>query len=167
MTNMHAAIHEEKLTEAYRLLIKMRDNCVKHADDQYDDPKREAKREALNIAMAAMGRSIPPRWIRVEERLPENDVPVLVSAKRKGWNGKEYSVVFTAFHTDGTTHTEDSRCDWNLEDTGLKYCEETDDYIIPEAWWEDVRYGEEFSKVYDTYVTHWMPLPEPPEVTKP
>ena len=104
-----------------------------------------------------------PRWIPVEERLPENDVPVLVSAKRKGWNGKEYNVVFTAFHTDGTTHTEDSGCDWNLEDTGLKYCEETDDYIIPEAWWEDVRYGEEFSKVYDTYVTHWMPLPEPPE----
>ena len=104
-----------------------------------------------------------PRWIPVEERMPENDVPVLVSAKRKGWNGKWYSVVFTAFHTDGTTHTEDSGCDWNLEDTGLKYCEETDDYIIPEAWWEDVRYGEEFSKVYDTSVTHWMPLPEQPK----
>lgn len=71
MTNMHAAIPEEKLTEAYRLLIEMRDNCVKHADDQYDDPKREAKYEALNIAMAAMGRSIPPRWISVEERLPD------------------------------------------------------------------------------------------------
>lgn len=105
-----------------------------------------------------------PRWISVEERLPENDVPVLVSAKRKAWNGKEYSVVFTAFHTDGTTHTEDSGYGWDLEGTGLKYCEETDDYIIPEAWWEDVRYGEEFSKVYDTTVTHWMPLPEPPEV---
>ena len=45
--------------------------CVKHADDQYDDPKREAKYEALNIAMNAMGRSIPSRWISVEERLPE------------------------------------------------------------------------------------------------
>ena len=45
--------------------------------------------------------------------------------------------------------------------------DETDDYIIPEAWWEDVRYAEEFSKVYDTTVTHWMPLPEPPkEVSK-
>ena len=100
-------------------------------------------------------------WIRVDERLPENDVPVLVSGKRKAWNGKKYNVVFTAFHTDGTTHTEDSGYGWDLEDTGLKYCEETDDYIIPEAWWEDVRYGEEFSKVYDTTVTHWMPLPEP------
>ena len=106
------------------------------------------------------------RWTSVEERLPENDVPVLVSAKRKRWDGKEYRIVFTAFHTDGTTHTEDSGYGWD-DCLGMRYCEETDDYIIPEAWWEDVRYGEEFSKVYDTTITHWMPLPEPPEVTKP
>jgi hypothetical protein len=92
MTNLHAAIPEEKLTEAYRLLLEMRDNCVKHADDQYDDPKRKAKYEALNIAMAAMGRSIPPRWISVEERLPEpkEDVALYircgdVSFIRTGW----------------------------------------------------------------------------------
>ena len=78
MNNMHSAIPEEKLTEAYRLLLEMRENCAKHADDQYDDPKREAKCEALNIAMAAMGRSIPSRWIPVEERLPESDDNVLV-----------------------------------------------------------------------------------------
>lgn len=108
-----------------------------------------------------------PRWISVEERLPENDVPVLVSAKRKAWNGKEYRIVFTAFHTDGTTHTEDSGYGWDYGNLGMQYCEETDDYIIPEAWWEDVRYGEEFSKVYDTTVTHWMPLPEPPKEATP
>lgn len=71
MTSMHSVIPAEKLTEAYRLLLKMRDNCVKHADDQYDDPEREAKYEALNIAITAMGRSILPRWISVEERLPK------------------------------------------------------------------------------------------------
>lgn len=81
MTNLHAVIPEEKLIEAYRLLLEMRDNCVKHADDQYDDPKREAKREALNIAMAAMGRSIPPRWISVEERMPRAGKAVLVSVR--------------------------------------------------------------------------------------
>lgn len=78
MTSMHSIIPEEKLTEAYRLLLEMRDNCVKHADDQYDDPKRDAKYEALNIAITAMGRSIPPRWISVEERLPEDGESVLV-----------------------------------------------------------------------------------------
>lgn len=77
MTSMHSVIPEEKLTEAYRLLLEMRDNCVKHENDQYDDPKREAKYEALNIAMAAMGRSIPSRWISVEESLPEGEVIAL------------------------------------------------------------------------------------------
>lgn len=87
MTNLHAAIPEEKLTEAYRLLLEMRDNCVKHADDQYDDPKREAKYEALNIAITAMGRSIPPRWISVEERLPEDyeDVVIIMRNGASSW----------------------------------------------------------------------------------
>ena len=56
----------------------MRDNCVKHADDQYDDLKREAKYEALNIAITAMGRSVPPRWISVKDRLPDTRDWVLV-----------------------------------------------------------------------------------------
>lgn len=87
MTNFHAVIPEEKLTEAYRLLLEMRDNCVKHADDQCDDPKREVKYEALNIAMAAMGRSIPPRWNSAKKFLPgaavEGEVLVIVNGKYK------------------------------------------------------------------------------------
>ena len=59
----------------------MRDNCVKHADDQYDDLKREAKYEALNIAITAMGRSVPPRWISVEEMLPKRYEHVLVTTR--------------------------------------------------------------------------------------
>ena len=111
MTNFHAVIPEEKLTEAYRLLLEMRDNCVKHADDQYDDLKREAKYEALNIAITAMGRSIHPRWISVEERLPEPDVFVLVGYKRydrvfegcyledeKDWCDREYSYIAPPSH---------------------------------------------------------------------
>lgn len=79
--NMHASIPEEKLTEAYRLLLKMRDNCVKKVGEQYDDPEREAKRDALNIAMTVMGQSIPSHWISVKDRLPENpDELVLVIA---------------------------------------------------------------------------------------
>lgn len=97
MTNMHRAIPEEKHTEAYRLLLEMRDNCVKHADDQYDDPKREAKREALNIAITAMGRSVPPRWISVEERLPEERLCVSVYIQEDG--GAYW--IETAFRRDG------------------------------------------------------------------
>lgn len=114
-------------------------------------------RNGWNDAVDAM-----PRWISVEERLPENEIPVLVSAKRNGPYGKEYQIVFTAFYTDGTTHTEDSGFVWYNDDCAdLKYCEDTDDYIIPQGWWEDVRYGEEFSRIWDdTNITHWMSLPK-------
>lgn len=43
-----------------------------------------------------------------------------------------------------------------------EYDEKADAYIIPEGWWESITYSEAFSAVCDI-VTHWMPLPEPPE----
>lgn len=133
MTNMHAAIPEEKLTEAYRLLLEMRENCAKHADDQYDDPKREAKCEALNIAMTAMGRSITSRWIPVEERLPEGEGWVLVIGlllkKKKGNYG--WCVPHVAEYRHGRWCDADGMLP-DLEERSLK-------------------------------VTHWMPLPESPE----
>ena len=116
MTNMHRAIPEEKLTEAYRLLLEMRDNCVKHADDQYDDPKREAKREALNIAITAMGRSVQPRWISVKERLPGDEKPVLVYygfwRKENAGTALRYTGTLSYFRFDPQPH-------WQHESTGL------------------------------------------------
>ena len=100
MTSMHSVIPEEKLTEAYRLLLEMRDNCVKHADDQYDDTKRKAKYEALNIAMAAMGRSIPPRWISVGERMPISEEYVLCWYAAE--NGKKWHTVGKLQDQNGT-----------------------------------------------------------------
>ena len=127
--------------------------------------KSRAYAEGQNSILSklqAMLETIPTKWISVEERLPDNDVPVLVSSERNAGNGKVYNVVFTAFHTDGTTHTEDSEYGWDYDYLGMKYCEETDDYIIPEAWWEDVHFGEEFSIIPDyVRITHWMPLPKP------
>lgn len=102
------------------------------------------------------------RWISVKDRLPENEETVLISAVRKCANGKHWNVVMTAFYTDGKLHTEESSFAWDCECVEMEYCEETDDYIIPEGWWEAVECGDEFSAV-DLFVTHWMPLPEPPK----
>ena len=44
----------------------------------------------------------------------------------------------------------------------FEYDEENDAYKIPEGWWESVEFCEEFTAVGD-FVTHWMPLPEPPK----
>lgn len=103
-----------------------------------------------------------PKWISVKDRLPENEETVLISAVRKCANGKHWNVVMTAFYTDGKLHTEDSSFAWDSDCVEMEYCEETDDYIIPEGWWEAVECGDEFSAV-DLFVTHWIPLPEPPK----
>lgn len=102
-----------------------------------------------------------PVWIPVAERLPKNEVDVLICAERRGCRCGTYHVVSVAFHTDGKMTTEESCYNWD-SDVAMQRDEETDAKIIPEGWWETVTYGEEFGAVYD-FVTHWMPLPEPPK----
>lgn len=72
-----------------------------------------------------------PHWIPVEERLPENGVPVLINYIASD-DGK--------YHPDGTAVWTDYGCFWwegSLEDCDTEVA-------VP--------------------ITHWMPLPEPPEV---
>lgn len=111
------------------------------------------------VQLALLGKAA---WISVKDWLPENEKDVLIAYTRKGLRGDVYSCVGMAFHTDGKTNTDDSVYSWQTEYIDMDYDEESDAYIIPEGWWETVDFGEEFSAV-DMVVTHWMPLPEPPE----
>lgn len=113
-----------------------------------------------------LDRCLGGRWIPVEERLPGNEVDVLILCERRlyGIGELDHRIskhIAMAFHTDGKTNTENSNYTWELWDTNADYDEDADAYIIPEGWWERVLYGEEFSAV-DDFVTHWMPLPDFP-----
>ena len=101
---------------------------------------------------------MPDGWIPVAERLPENNVHVLLSCRTYG--GNKY--VCDGFHTEKfSTPTE------FYEDIDADYNEETDEYYFPEGWWEVIKNWDDYSCVaIEDTVTHWMPLPEPPEPPK-
>lgn len=119
----------------------------------------------LQNAAADMLEQDAPGWNSVEDRLPMNEEPVLIAIKWKFANSHGIACSM-AFHTDGKTFTGDSSFCWNRDGTDdLVYDEDYGEWIIPEGWWEYVRYGEQFSAV-DEPIVAWMPLPEPPKEDK-
>ena len=93
-------------------------------------------------------------WIPVTERLPENDVHVLLACKC-GCG----SYVCDGFHTEKYSTPAQF-----YEEIDLDYNEDTDEYYFPEGWWEVIKNWDDYSCVaIEDKVTHWMPLPYPPE----
>lgn len=93
--------------------------------------QNEQLREAAALVTKESAELLERRWIPVEERLPENGVPVLINYIASD-DGK--------YHPDGTAVWTDYGCFWwegSLEDCDTEVA-------VP--------------------ITHWMPLPEPPEV---
>lgn len=92
--------------------------------------QNEQLREAAELVAKESAELLERRWIPVEERLPENGVPVLINYIAS--DGGKY-------HPDGTAVWTDYGCFWwegSLEDCDTEVA-------VP--------------------ITHWMPLPEPPE----
>ena len=103
-------------------------------------------------------------WISAKDKLPENEQDVIICAKRRNYSdpNRFIRIVAKAFHTDGKHNTDHSAYDWESDYLDMRYDEENDAYLIPEGWWESVEYGEVSNAVSD-FVTHWMPMPEPPK----
>lgn len=101
-----------------------------------------------------------PRWIPVTERLPEHGVHVLAACRVKYVGGGGRSYVCDAFYSGRFKEQRSTEYD----DIELDYDEETDEYYLPEGWWEVIRNWDEYGFVgIADFVTHWMLLPEPPK----
>lgn len=150
---MDAADIIERLTAEsadLRKEIEWKDKAIALA--QRKQAEAEAERDALREKQ---------RWIPVTERLPKPEIDVLIVCNRNG-----YRFVTPAIYEDGKMLTQDSVWNWNEIYTYGLYSEEADDYYIPEGWWENRQFNPDdvYNNPVDCAVTHWMPLPEAPEV---
>ena len=131
-----------------------------------DGTEDQGLQEAIEIAVPLLQRELKTLtqqlndgWIPVSSgRLPKSEERVFICSDRKCYNGKVTQIRTTAMYEDGTMHTDDSGFYW--EDCEFEYDEEANDYIIPEGWYEQNMYCEEFG-IVDDFVTHWRNLPEP------
>lgn len=99
-------------------------------------------------------------WIPVTERLPKSGVHVLASCRVKYVGGGGRSYVCDAFYSERFKEQRSTEYD----DIELDYDEETDEYYLPEGWWEVIMNWDEYGFVgIEDFVTHWMPMPEPPQ----
>jgi hypothetical protein len=100
-------------------------------------------------------------WISVEERLPESEKIVLVSALSKTFRYRHTLMVAHIGHHEFTT--EDTG--WREYEGDTEYDEENDCFWIPECWYEVNSVEDNGNWIIDSDydVTHWMPLPEAPK----
>lgn len=126
----------------------------------------EAQKQALDIAQrdiefVDLMPDVPvQRWIPATERLPNSERVVLVSALTKTFRHRHTLMAAHIGHHEFTT--EDT--DWREYEGDTEYDEENDCFWIPECWYEVNAIDDNGNWIIDSEydVTHWMPLPEPP-----
>lgn len=145
-------IDRDKLLEAVE--ERNRNSCAGHLTYQ----QLKSMIEGFPAAQVAGA----PQWISVEDKLPNTETEVLIVCNRNG-----FRFVCPAIYEDGTVLTQDSIWNWYELDNYGTYSEENDDYFIPEGWWENRQFTPDdvYNNPVDCPVTHWMPLPLPPDRT--
>ena len=99
-------------------------------------------------------------WISVKDRLPDPEQEVFVCVRSKISN---YSYVCCAMHVPENWYRQSSVFCWDFECYD-EYDEEQDDYIVKQGWYEPIHNWDDYSVVgIEDIVTHWMPIPQPPE----
>ena len=99
-------------------------------------------------------------WISVKDRLPDPEQEVFVCVRSKISN---YRYVCWAMHVPENWYRQSSVFCWDFECCD-EYDEEQDDYIVKQGWYESIHNWDDYSVVgIEDIVTHWMPLPQPPE----
>lgn len=95
-------------------------------------------------------------WVPVAERMPASGLPVLACYKNSHGNWRRIRAEWVAAKTQESGDNSDIG----------EYDEATDTYYDPQGWYERIdNWDDGFSAVgvNQGEVTHWMPLPAPPQ----
>ena len=97
------------------------------------------------------------QWIKCSDRLPEHGKEVLALMKYSDTNRQ---TMLMGCYLERFTEESDLEAESYDE-----YCEEDDTYYMREGWFELIANWPDFYciNVCEGTVTHWMPLPLPPE----
>lgn len=112
--------------------------------------------KALDAAKEAVKKADKYRWhdLRKDpEDLPVNEHEVDIAYI--GYKGIKKTA--RAIYEDGTMHSEDSVFCYTELDDWCEYCEETDDYIIPQGWLEITHFAENMG-IIDCEVIAWREI---------
>ena len=94
------------------------------------------------------------------ERLPESGVHVLLCCEIRSGGS-----VYKRYVCDGYYAKKYTEQTWNNSgDIDCEYREEDDEYYLLEGWYEAIKNWDDYNSIaIHDFVTHWMPLPEPPK----
>ena len=99
-------------------------------------------------------------WIPVTERLPESGVHVLLCCEVRYGGEIAGKYVCDGYYAEANKIIAGGFPD----ECNCEYSEEDDEYYLCEGWYEVVKNWDDFNSVaVEDFVTHWMPMPNPPK----
>ena len=140
----------EKLVE---LIAKAKYICANDYSDHTED-------EYIADTLLDNGVTVQ-EWISVKDRLPESGVHVLICCEMHRYGGG-----FAGKYVCDGYYAEANKiiaCGFP-DECNCEYSEEDDEYYLCEGWYEVIKNWDDYNSVtVEDFVTHWLPLPEPPK----
>lgn len=138
--------------------------AIKKAAHRNEQTQKDFIAAALEMAVLkslykswqASPRRDEPKWISVEDRLPEAGVKVLAVFINSHGSPRRICARYVRRWTEEVSG--------DCEENYCEYSDEHDEYYTCEGWYEAIENWGDFSSVHvcEGDVTHWMPLPATP-----